>query len=427
MPNMVLIVSYFSFLLGFGVLVANMMKKVRIPDTVFLLLIGLACGPTIWKNPAVVQYIQLTIVDVDAMSVVPDFLRTLALVLIVFTGAFNLRFSELKKVSDVSIKLAFLVVVLNTIVLGIIAKFIFSLGIVPALLIGAIISGTDVSVVVTFEDVLKKHANILTTLKMESIINSPLSVLIPFLFLDFLRSAPGAVLEPGIYLSKFWLMIVAGVGGGLVIGLAVTKILDRMLKEYTSLLIFSLALLTYGLVEAVGGSGMLAAAVSGCIIGNTAFAHKKAAKEFHSEISDMLRIAIYTLLGAQVFLDLNPMLILAEIIFVLFVFAVRPIFVTFLIGDIEADYEGTTLLKWVAPRGISAAAMAPIVAIALGDQRIMNIVFMVIFFSVLFSTITAHLVSTGKVLIIRDKIIDTRSMLKERLEKPEEEGEDEIQ
>ncbi len=415
MPNMVLIVSYFSFLLGFGVLVANLMKKVKIPDTVFLLLVGLICGPTIWKNPAVTQYLQFTIVDVDAMSVVPEFLRTLALVLIVFTGAFNMSFSELKRVSSISIKLAFLVVILNTIVLGAIAKLIFGFGMVPALLIGATISGTDASVVFTFENVLKKQADILTILKMESIINSPLAVLIPFLFLSFLESAPSEVLLPTVYISQFWLMIAAGVGGGIVIGFAVVSILDRMLKEYTPLLLFALALLTYGLVEAVGGSGMLAAAVSGCIIGNTAFAHRKATEKFHSEISDMLRIAIYTLLGAQVFLDLNPLLILVEVLFVVLVFAVRPIFITFLARDVEADYESMTLLKWVAPRGISAAAMAPIVAIALGDQQIMNIVFMVILFSVLFSTITANLVKTGKILIIRDKTMKAREMLRERI------------
>ncbi len=415
MPDMVLIVSYFSFLLGFGVLVANLMKKVKIPDTVFLLLIGLICGPTIWKNPAVAQYLQFTIVDVDAMSVVPEFLRTLALVLIVFTGAFNMSFSELKRVSSISIKLAFLVVILNTIVLGAIAKLIFGFGMVPALLIGATISGTDASVVFTFENLLKKQADVLTILKMESIINSPLAVLIPFLFLSFLESAPSEVLVPTVYISQFWLMIAAGVGGGLVIGFAVASILDRMLKEYTPLLLFALALLTYGLVEAVGGSGMLAAAVSGCIIGNTAFAHRKATKKFHSEISDMLRISIYTLLGAQVFLDLNPLLILAEILFVVFVFVVRPIFITFLARDVEADYESMMLLKWVAPRGISAAAMAPIVAIALGDQQIMNIVFMVILFSVLFSTITANLVRTGKILIIRDKTMKAREMLRERI------------
>ncbi|MFQ5815827.1 MAG: cation:proton antiporter, partial [Candidatus Hydrothermarchaeaceae archaeon] len=152
MADMVLIVSYFSFLLGFGVIVANIMKKVRIPDTFLLLLVGLICGPTIWRNPAVARYIDFLIVDVSAMSVVPDFLRTLALVLIVFTGAFNLNFSELKKFSNVSVNLAFLIVIFNTIILGAAAKVIFGLGWVPAFLIGAIISGTDASVIFTFEE-----------------------------------------------------------------------------------------------------------------------------------------------------------------------------------------------------------------------------------------------------------------------------------
>jgi NhaP-type Na+/H+ or K+/H+ antiporter len=106
MADMVLIVTYFSFLLGFGVLVANIMKKVSVPDTFLLLLVGLVTGPTIWRHPAVAQFIDFIIVDVSAMSVVPDFLRTLALILIVFTGAFNLNFDELKKFSDVSVTLA---------------------------------------------------------------------------------------------------------------------------------------------------------------------------------------------------------------------------------------------------------------------------------------------------------------------------------
>ena len=164
MADMVLIVSYFAFLLGFGVIVANMMKKVKIPDAFFLLLVGLACGPTIWKHPAVAQYISITIVDVAAMADIPDFLRSLALVLIVFIGSFNLSFKELKKFSEVSVNLAFIMVILNTVVLGLAAKFLFDLSYLSAFLIGAIISGTDASVVLAFESSLKKHKNILTIL-----------------------------------------------------------------------------------------------------------------------------------------------------------------------------------------------------------------------------------------------------------------------
>ena len=279
MADMVLIVSYFSFLLGFGVIVANLMKKVRIPDTFLLLLVGLICGPTIWRNPAVARYIDFIIVDVSAMSVVPDFLRTLALVLIVFTGAFNLDFSELKKFSNIAVNLAFLIVFLNTVILGVAAKVIFSLNWIPAFLIGAIISGTDASVVFSFEESLKKYKNVLPILKVESILNSPLSVLIPILFLDLLDISPGTVLAPTVYISQFWQMIVAGIGSGIVIGLGITKIIGRMLREYSSLLIFSIALLTFGLSEAVGGSGMLGVAVAGFIIGNLGFPHKERVKD----------------------------------------------------------------------------------------------------------------------------------------------------
>jgi len=429
MADMVVIVSYFSFLLGFGVIVANLMKKVRIPDTFLLLLVGLVCGPTIWQNPAVASYIDLVIVDVGAMSVVPDFLRTLALVLIVFTGAFNLDFYELKRFSNVSINLAFLIVVLNTVILGVAAKFIFALGWIPALLIGAIISGTDASVVFTFEDSLKKFGNVLPVLKVESIINSPLSVLIPVLFLDLLEISPGTVLAPGVYISQFWQMIVAGIGSGIVIGLGITKIIGRMLREYSALIIFSIALLTFGLSEAVGGSGMLGVAVAGFIIGNLGFPHKERVREFQSEFSDMLRISVFTLLGAQIFLDLNPLLLLVEFLFALLVFVLRPIFVTYIARDMrkEMTYEEFALLRFAGPRGISAAAIVPIAAIALGDTLIMNIVFMVIFFTVLLSTIVVNLVSSGKIMVIKDKVDSVKAIVRrkggeEELAASEEQG-----
>jgi cell volume regulation protein A len=309
MADMVLIVTYFSFLLGFGVLVASIMKKIRIPDTFLLLLVGLLLGPTIWKNPFISQYIDLSIVDVGAMSVVPDFLRTLALVLIVFTGAFNLNFSELKRIADVSVNLAFSLVILNTIVLGAASKMIFSLPWIPALLIGAILSGTDASVVFTFEESLKDYSKSLTVLKVESILNSPLSVIIPILFLDLIELSPGEVLTPSLYISQFWQMVVAGIGSGIVIGLVMSKIITRMVEEYSGLTISSIALLTFGLSEQVGGSGMLGVAFAGFIIGNFAFPHKERVREFQSEFSDLLRISVFTLLGAQVFLDLNPYLL----------------------------------------------------------------------------------------------------------------------
>ena len=40
MSDIVLTVTYFAFLLGFGVLIANVLKKARVPDAFFLLIFG---------------------------------------------------------------------------------------------------------------------------------------------------------------------------------------------------------------------------------------------------------------------------------------------------------------------------------------------------------------------------------------------------
>ena len=84
-----IVITYFAILLGLGVLLANVFKKRNIPDSIFLILLGLVLGPTVLGNPAISQYISIQPIDISAMGAVPDFLRILAIILIVFAGMFN--------------------------------------------------------------------------------------------------------------------------------------------------------------------------------------------------------------------------------------------------------------------------------------------------------------------------------------------------
>ncbi len=392
-------VMYFAILLGFGVLVANLLKKRNIPDTFFLLLLGLLFSPTIAANPAVAQYISIDLVDVDAMGMIPDFFRTLALILVIFVGTFNLNFGVFKKYSNISLKLAFVGVLFNTVVLGLAASFLFKMDIIFALLLGAVISGTGSGVVFAFERSLAKAKTALTILKVESIFNSPISVLIPLIFLDLVNVTPGALIEPMKYLSQFWLMITVGVGTGLIIGLAVAHMFRGILREYTPLLLFSIALITYALATGVGGSGMLAVAICGLVAGNFTLRGREDREEilhFQDQFSEMLRISVFTLLGAQVTLLMG----LEELFFIMFFFLlvvlIRPVMLLSLMGDLRDKFnrKEILLMSFIAPRGISAAAMIPIVAAAviaagqpaLADEMV-NIVFMVILLTVLLSTV----------------------------------------
>jgi len=402
MDSISLTVTYFAVLLGLGILVANVLKKRNIPDTFFLLLLGLLFSPTIFSNPLVAKYVTIQLVDVSAMGNIPDFLRTLALILVVFTGTFNLNFKIFKKYSNITFKLAFLGVIFNTVFIGIIAHLIFGLQIVFALLLGAAISGTD-SVVFSFERALSKSKSALTILKVESIFNSPISVLIPLIFLDFLGMHSGTLIEPMKYLSQFWLLVTIGVGTGLIVGLSVTKIFKGMLKEYSALLLFAIALITYAMATGVNGSGILAVAVCGLVAGNftiPAKGGKEGIIRFHDQFSEMLRISVFTLLGAQVTLFMGIEEFILIVVFFIVAFSLRPVFLLPLLGKMRKKFsrKDVTLMSFIAPRGLEAAAMIPILAVALvatGGQavadKMVNIVFMFILLSVLFSTVIAEI------------------------------------
>ena len=181
--DIVLTVTYFAFLLGFGVLIANITKKMKIPDAFLLLILGLLLGPTIIQHPAIAQYVNISLINVSAMGGVPDFLRTLALIMVVFTGTFNLSMRTFKKYSGISLKLAVIGTLFNTVLFGFAANIIFGLEWAYAFLLGAILSGTGTGVIYSLENVLAAKKP-LTILKIESIFNSPLTVLLPVLFLQ---------------------------------------------------------------------------------------------------------------------------------------------------------------------------------------------------------------------------------------------------
>jgi cell volume regulation protein A len=439
--DLTLTVTYFAFLLGFGVVIANIMKKRKIPDAFFLLLLGLVLGPTVFMNPAIAQSVHLVLVDVSAMGAIPDFLRTLAIILTVFIAMFNLRWSVFKKFSNVSINLALFGVVFNTAVAALAAHLIFGLNPIYALLVGATISGTGTNVILTFKDSLAKYKNSLTVINVESIFNSPFAAIFLLLFLGMVTIDPGALFQPMQYAGQLWLMIVAGVGTGILVGLAVSKLMKGMLSQYSSLILFAIALITYALAENVGGSGILAVAVCALVAGNFGFPEKEreVVNTFDDQFSEMLRISIFTLLGAQVMLILDPGQLLLGFVFFLTIFLVRPLFLIPLLGKERGQYskKDVIVMSFIAPKGDSEAALAPLVAatligagaVAAGNQ-IMNIIFIVILFSILFSTLVAMIMGSKKVQDMSipwlDRILDEKkkkSVEKKALKEREEEKE----
>jgi cell volume regulation protein A len=396
------------------VLIANVLKKRKVPDTFFLLILGLLLGPTVFMNPAVTSQFSIKLVDVNLMGNVPDFLRILALILVVFVGTFNLSFGAFKKFSDSSIKLAFIGVFFNTMLFGFASSVLFGLQPVYAFLLGAALSGTATGVIYMSDTIVQRCKNGLTIIDLESILNSPLTILLPMLFLDLVFIQPGALIEPLKYMVIFWQMIAAGVGTGLLVGFAASKMVKGMMKEYGPLLVIAIALISYALAENVGGSGMLSVAICGLIMGNMISREqgKDEMNKFDNQFSEMLRISVFTLLGAQVMLPLTAEglnMIFTAFIFFLVVFFSRPIFLMPILWRQRKTFtkKELILLNMISPRGVSEAAMAPIIYTAIVSVpnlanatsiagNIINIIFLVIMFSVLFSSFVSWLMGNKR-------------------------------
>ncbi len=59
MSDALVAITYFAILFGLGVLVANFFKKKHIPDSIFIIALGLLLGPTVLGNPAIAQYVKI--------------------------------------------------------------------------------------------------------------------------------------------------------------------------------------------------------------------------------------------------------------------------------------------------------------------------------------------------------------------------------
>jgi cell volume regulation protein A len=399
--TLTLSVTYFGILLGLGILVANLLKKAKVPDTFFLLLLGLVLGPTVYANPIVTRFVSTTLVDLSVAGNIPDFLRILALIMVVFTSMFNLGMRAFKRVGNSALNIALVGVTFNTIVMGFVLNLVFGIDIMYAFVITSVISGTGTGVLFVYDRLLKGSRRALNIVKVESILNTPLSVLFPILFLELI-TLQSDVIQPMLYLRKFWIMVALGAGAGLIMGLAVTKVFRSLLKEYTPLMLFSFALISYSLAENVGGSGMLAVAVAGLLAGTYISRGEDEVRVFDDHLSEMLRISVFTLLGAQITLAFTPMEFISIVSFFIIMTFARPIFLYPALGKKKMHYDRDDffLMSFLAPRGLGSAAMAPIVAtafIAIGQEalaaQMMNIVFMVILLSVAVSTAAGIYVS----------------------------------
>ncbi|MDQ2766979.1 MAG: cation:proton antiporter, partial [Gemmatimonadota bacterium] len=288
----------FIILLAVATLVAAFSRRLRIPYTIALVVVGLLLG---------------TFGSLDAPPLDKELLFDIFLPGLLFEAAYHLKSNEFWRNKFAIIVLAVPGVIVSiglTALLVLAAKsagWLSAIGWRQALVFASLIAATDpVAVVALFRE-LGVARRLQVLVEGESLLNDGTSVVLFTLAVAIATGGPSQVPSPLGLLGKFVLMVGGGVIVGLLFALGVTWIMRRVDDAATEITLTMIAAYgSFALAESLGVSGVIATVAAGMLCGSYAermamsAATRDAVVGFWSYVSFMLNSIVFLLLGLQV-------------------------------------------------------------------------------------------------------------------------------
>lgn len=392
-PDALLFLSYLGFILLIGLITAIISNKFKIPNVLLLLLIGLTLGKVKAHGHPIVDFPEVFLTSISI----------LALVMIIFDSASRISLKKFDTFSLKALWLSLMFLFLNLIFLTFFVMTIFKVkSVIFALVFSALMSGTDPAVVLT----MMKNANqkVFEILKLESLLNTPLVVLLPFILLELNSTLSGQVIITTVVdqIPALLQQIVVGTGAGVLVGMVVFKFMRRWYSDTLSpLAIVTAALLTYTIAENMGGSGVLAVTVMGLLFGYVHLKEKIQLQGFALIFSNSLEILVFVLIGMVITFPISlDFFVRSAVLFVAYIL-IRffAILITFRGTDLTRGERFFMALN--VQKGIAVAVVVFSLAnIGFGEMEIIfNLAIVFMLYSILLSTIVLRL---AKPLIHKD-------------------------
>ena len=383
-------------ILGLLIFAAHLFTEIfsrnRIPDVLLLMIIGLIIGPLFgWVDPS-------------ELGSVASVFTTITLVIILFESGTQLNFNTLLNSIRGTMKLTLINFFATMIIIALLG-LIFKVNILTSLMLGAILGGTSSAVVIPMVKQLKISEKGGTILILESAFSDVLCIVFAWAFMQAIQSGSmnvGRVI--GEILSSFILATVIGI----IAAVFWSYILDKMRHFKNSILTTpAFVFIVYGLNEWLGFSGAIASLAFGIgmaninsMYNNGVFMKKMfktepaklndTEKQLFSEVVFLLKTFFFIYIGISIKLDQWQPLLIGFIIAVV-LFALR---IPIVLLSVHKDKEGIPtedkmFMSGIVPKGLAAAVLAtiPLQNGIAGGELIQNVVFGVILFSIIFTSI----------------------------------------
>lgn len=378
--------------LAAGVLSQSLARHLRVPGIVVLLVAGVGLGPDGlgWVDPHAIGKGLYAILDV-------------AVAVILFEGGLNLQFSRLRRVQS-SVRRLVTYGGMVTVIGGAVAvHFLLGWDWKLAFLFGALVMVTGPTVIGPLVGELRLKGRVATVLEAEGVLIDPIGAIFAVLVLALvLAPDAGSAADAGrdLLVRLGFGLVMGALAGVLLTGaLRVRRLVPEGLEN-----IFTLAgvlLLFEGCELVISHSGILAVTIAGAVLGNMPTPVARELREFKDQLTVMLIGLLFVMLAADVryehvvALGVPGLLVLAALVLV-----VRPVGVWLSTLGSDLGSRERLFIGWVAPRGIVAAAIASLTAIALeneglpGGTELRALVFLTIAGTVVLAGLTAGPMAT---------------------------------
>ena len=383
-----------ALVLAIGTLTGLLAQKIKIPDVVLFLVVGMLIGPA-----------ALGVIDIKADSALNQIVLLFGASYILFDGGASLRLEVLKQVWITIVVIATAGVLITAAITGLAAYFVLGVPLIVALLLGATLSSTDPATLVPIFRQIHIRDRVAQTVMSESAFNDAMGAIVTFSVLAIAMGTGEFSLTASLLdlLKQSVVGILAGVALGYAAAFIIAHERWSFLEEYAPVVTLVAVLGAYFAADGLQASGFMAVFVFGIVIGNKdVFGFKMAEgdqrklEEFVSTTAFIMRLFIFILLGAQVDFSLMRQNLAGGIAVVVILMLIARPATVFLcaLPDRRARWSLNEMLFmcWTRETGVIPAALAGLLAgmNAPGAQLIASITFIGILMTILIQAPTTQ-------------------------------------
>ncbi len=243
--------TQFLILLILAVIVSIIVKYIKLPYTIALVLVGLLVG----------------LAGIEEIELSRELIFFVFLPALLFEGSIHIDLDQLRKNAKIILILSFFGLVLSTFIVGILIHKLTHIPLIFSVLFGAMVMPTDpVSVLALFKK-LGVSKELTTIVEGESLFNDGAGIVIFEVLLALaVEKAHFNLIET---LLDFGYVVIGGLGIGLILGYVAYGVLKHIDDHLIEILITGiLAYGTFIVAESIHASGVMGVVVAGLFIGN---------------------------------------------------------------------------------------------------------------------------------------------------------------